>query len=94
MDKASIIKDAIDYIQHLHEQERIVQEEIMKLEKQKSESGIYDFDQDTVFMPLEKSKKKRIQQSQDLSDSRAFPIEIIEVSQSLELFLRTLMILS
>ncbi|KAL7598858.1 transcription factor bHLH35 [Lactuca sativa] len=82
MDKASIIKDAIDYIQHLHEQERIVQEEIMKLEKQKSESGIYDFDQDTVFMPLEKSKKKRIQQSQDLSDSRAFPIEIIELKVS------------
>ncbi|XP_061352690.1 transcription factor bHLH35 isoform X3 [Gastrolobium bilobum] len=32
MDKASIIKDAIDYIQHLHEQEKTIQAEIMELE--------------------------------------------------------------
>ncbi|CAH1446762.1 unnamed protein product [Lactuca virosa] len=51
----------------------------MKLESQKSESRVYDFDQDTVFMSTEKSKKKRIQQSPDTSDSRAFPIEIIEL---------------
>ncbi|CAI9277962.1 unnamed protein product [Lactuca saligna] len=58
----------------------IIQEEIMKLESQKSESGVYKFDQDTVFMSTEKSKKKRIQQSPDTSDSRAFPIEIIELN--------------
>ena len=28
MDKASIIKDAIDYIQELHNQERVIQAEI------------------------------------------------------------------
>ncbi|CAH1422605.1 unnamed protein product [Lactuca virosa] len=54
----------------------------MKLESQKSESGVYDFDQDTVFMSTKKSKKKRIQQSPDTSDSRAFPIEIIELKMS------------
>ncbi|CAH1412015.1 unnamed protein product [Lactuca virosa] len=54
----------------------------MKLESQKSEFGVYDFDQDTVFMSTEKSKKKRIQQSPDASDSRAFPIEIIGLKVS------------
>ncbi|CAH1421513.1 unnamed protein product [Lactuca virosa] len=33
-------------------------------------------------MSTEKSKKKRIQQSPDTSDSRAFPIEIIELKVS------------
>ncbi|CAI9269167.1 unnamed protein product [Lactuca saligna] len=37
---------------------------------------------DIVFMSMEKSKKKRIQQSPDTSDSRAFPIEIIELKVS------------
>nr|KAJ0227103.1 hypothetical protein LSAT_V11C100027830 [Lactuca sativa] len=35
-----------------------------------------------VFMSTEKSKKKRIQQSPYISDSRAFPIEIIELKVS------------
>ncbi|KAI3524166.1 hypothetical protein L1887_02818 [Cichorium endivia] len=82
MDKASIIKDAIDYIQHLHEQERIIQDEIMKLESRKSESGVYDFDQETVFMTTERSKKKRIEQSPDASESKAFPVEILELKVS------------
>ncbi|CAI9275820.1 unnamed protein product [Lactuca saligna] len=63
-------------------QGRIIQDEIMKLESQKSKSRVYDFDQDTMFMSTEKSKKKRIQQSPDTSDSRAFPIEIIELKVS------------
>ncbi|GAB4853513.1 hypothetical protein Ancab_017704 [Ancistrocladus abbreviatus] len=36
MDKASIIKDAIDYIQELHEEERRIQAEIFELEYRKS----------------------------------------------------------
>lgn len=32
MDKASIIKDAIEYIQELHEQERKIRAEILELE--------------------------------------------------------------
>nr|KAJ0227930.1 hypothetical protein LSAT_V11C100021300 [Lactuca sativa] len=54
----------------------------MKQESKKSESGFYDFDQDIVFMSTEKSNKKRIQQSPNTSDSRAFPIEIIELKVS------------
>ena len=34
MDKASIIKDAIEYIQHSHEQEKSIQAEIMELESE------------------------------------------------------------
>ncbi|KAK4756166.1 hypothetical protein SAY87_006293 [Trapa incisa] len=39
MDKASIIKDAIDYIQELHEQERRIQAEIVELERGKMGGG-------------------------------------------------------
>ncbi|KAK4747367.1 hypothetical protein SAY87_026404 [Trapa incisa] len=39
MDKASIIKDAIDYIQELHEQEKRIQAEILELESGKTGGG-------------------------------------------------------
>ncbi|CAK7345706.1 unnamed protein product [Dovyalis caffra] len=46
LDKASIIKDAIDYIQNLQEQERRLQAEIMELESKrlKKDPG-FDFEQ-------------------------------------------------
>ncbi|WJX28255.1 hypothetical protein P8452_17000 [Trifolium repens] len=79
MDKASIIKDAIEYIQHLHEQEKIIQAEIMELE-----SGMpnninpnYDFDQELPV--LLRSKKKRTDQLYDSVNSRNFPIEVLEL---------------
>lgn len=79
MDKASIIKDAIEYIQHLHEQEKIIQAEIMELE-----SGMpnninpnYDFDQELPM--LLRSKKKRTDQLYDSVTSRNFPIEVLEL---------------
>ncbi|XP_027356224.1 transcription factor bHLH35-like isoform X2 [Abrus precatorius] len=54
MDKASIIKDAIEYIQHLHEQEKIIQAEIMELESgMPKKSPSYDFEQDTRNSPIE-----------------------------------------
>ena len=81
MDKASIIKDAIDYIQHLHDQERVIQAEITELESQKLESGVLEYDQEMVFMSTaEKSKKKKIEPSFDSSESRSYPVEILEVS--------------
>ncbi|KAJ0030128.1 hypothetical protein Pint_13995 [Pistacia integerrima] len=47
MDKASIIKDAIDYIQELHDQERRIQEEIVELESGKTKKNLcYDFEQE------------------------------------------------
>lgn len=81
MDKASIIKDAIDYIQQLHEQERRIQAEIMELESGKAKKGSsgYDFDQDLPV--LLRSKKKKIEQFYDSAGStRTSPIEVIDVS--------------
>lgn len=40
MDKASIIKDAIDYIQELHDQERRIKEEIVELESEKMKKSM------------------------------------------------------
>ena len=62
MDKASIIKDAIDYIQELHDQERRIQAEISDLEtrKLKKSSSGYEFEQE-ISVSVSKSKKKRTQ---------------------------------
>uniref|UniRef100_A0A6N2KKR5 BHLH domain-containing protein n=1 Tax=Salix viminalis TaxID=40686 RepID=A0A6N2KKR5_SALVM len=57
MDRASIIKDAINYIQELQEQERGIQAEILELESGKS-TGFDVFEQDLPV--LLRSKKKRI----------------------------------
>ncbi|XP_050220315.1 transcription factor bHLH35 isoform X2 [Mercurialis annua] len=81
MDKASIIKDAIDYIQELHEQERRIQAEIMELESgplKKNHSGGYDFEQELPV--LLRSKKKKIDQFYDSTGSRTCPIEVLELS--------------
>lgn len=79
MDKASIIKDAIEYIQHLHEQEKIIQAEIMELE-----SGMlkmnpsYDFEQDLPVL-LRSKKKRTDHELYDSISSRNSPIEVLEV---------------
>ncbi|RDX86510.1 Transcription factor bHLH27, partial [Mucuna pruriens] len=77
MDKASIIKDAIEYIQHLHDQEKRIQAEILDLESGKLKNPIYEFDQDLPI--LLRSKKKRTEHLLDSATSRNSPIEIIEV---------------
>ena len=80
MDKASIIKDAIDYIQELHEQEKMIQAEISDLEtgnSKKSPPG-YEFDQESPAS-VSKSKKKRTQHCYDSAGSRVSPIEVLEV---------------
>ncbi|TKY72771.1 Transcription factor bHLH35 [Spatholobus suberectus] len=80
MDKASIIKDAIEYIQHLHEQEKIIQAEIMELESgmPKKSSPSYDFEQEQLPVVL-RSKKKRTDQLYDSVSSRNSPIEVLEL---------------
>lgn len=91
MDKASIIKDAIDYIQHLHEQEKIIQAEIMNLESgmpNKSGSS-YDFEQEQLPVVL-RSKKKRTEQIYDSVISRNSPIEVLDVNPLLSLSLSLL----
>lgn len=80
MDKASIIKDAIEYIQLLHEQEKVIQAEIMELESgmPNNINQSYDFDQELPM--LLRSKKKRTDQLYDSVGSRNFPIEVLEVN--------------
>ncbi|CAK9171567.1 unnamed protein product [Ilex paraguariensis] len=81
MDKASIIKDAIEHIQQLHEQERRIQSEISELESGKLKSNIvFDFDQETPFNS--KSKKKKIEQSYDSGGSQSSPIDVLELRVS------------
>ncbi|KAE9587706.1 hypothetical protein Lal_00021866 [Lupinus albus] len=80
MDKASIIKDAIEYIQHLHEQEKIIQTEIMELESRVlNMNPNYDFDQDLPL--LLRSKKHRTDQLYEYHSvgPRNSPIEVLEL---------------
>ncbi|XP_017983886.1 PREDICTED: transcription factor bHLH35 isoform X1 [Theobroma cacao] len=78
MDKASIIKDAIDYIQELHEQESRIQAEILELEsgKLKKNPG-YEFDQELPV--LLRSKKTKLENIFDSGGSRTSPIEVLEL---------------
>ncbi|XP_057500032.1 transcription factor bHLH35-like isoform X2 [Actinidia eriantha] len=81
MDKASIIKDAIDYIQELHDQERRIQAEILELESGKlSNNAICDSEEE--IPALLRSKKKKIDQTFDSGESRASPIEDLELGVS------------
>lgn len=77
MDKASIIKDAIDYIQLLHDQERSIQAELIELESRKLEPMNLD------PFPMERSNRNR---SDHAFDPRVYPIDILEVSNDLYIY--------
>ncbi|KAF7806680.1 Transcription factor bHLH35 [Senna tora] len=85
MDKASIIKDAIEYIQSLHEEEKSVEAEIMELESGKknsnSNNGRYDVYEQEDLPLLLRSKKKKTEQRQlfDSVTSRNSPIQVHEL---------------
>ncbi|KAA8522719.1 hypothetical protein F0562_009119 [Nyssa sinensis] len=82
MDKASIIKDAIDYIQELHDQERTIQAEISELESGRGKkNSVFDFDQE-IPTALLRSKKKRIEQCYDSAGSLISPVEVLELRVS------------
>ncbi|KAL1359381.1 hypothetical protein HN51_004696 [Arachis hypogaea] len=82
MDKASIIKDAIEYIQKLQEQERIIQSEIVELESgmmvEKKNPNSYEFEHQELPVLL-RSKKKRTDELYDSLNSRNSPIHILEL---------------
>nr|GEV77607.1 transcription factor bHLH35-like [Tanacetum cinerariifolium] len=82
MDKASIIKDAIDYIQTLHDQERTIQAELMELESQKLEPETLNFNQEANFMSMERSKKFRVEQAFNSSGTSWYPIEVQDLNVS------------
>lgn len=79
MDKASIIKDAIDYIQELHDQEMRIKSEISELE-----SGIFqnppnfDAKQETLISP----RPKRQRTDNTVVGTKTFPIEDLELRVS------------
>ncbi|KAK7291859.1 hypothetical protein RIF29_07347 [Crotalaria pallida] len=79
MDKASIVKDAIEYIEHLHEQEKSIQGEITELEasKQKHHPTYDNFQKELPV--LLRSKKKRTEHLFADVSSRNFPIQVIEL---------------
>ncbi|RYR13703.1 hypothetical protein Ahy_B04g070555 isoform A [Arachis hypogaea] len=91
MDKASIIKDAIEYIQKLQEQERIIQSEIVELESgmmvEKKNPNSYEFEHQELPMLL-RSKKKRTDELYDSLNSRNSPIHILEFCAKFSMQLR------
>lgn len=87
MDKASIIKDAIDYIQDLHDQEKRILDEIVELESGKSKKNILGYDFEQELPVLLRSKKKKIDQFYDSGGPRSIsPVEVLEVSRVMLLF--------
>ncbi|CAK7345702.1 unnamed protein product [Dovyalis caffra] len=85
LDKASIVKDAIEYIQDLQEQERRLQAEIMELEseKLKKDPG-YEFEQELPFKVTSMGEKILLV-SLTCSEARDAMIKICEVFESLKL---------
>ena len=82
MDKASIIKDAIGYIQELHDQEKKIQAELLELEsgKSKKNQGGFGVHYHQELPVLLRSKKKKIDyQFCDFGGSKISPIELLEV---------------
>lgn len=83
MDKASIIKDAIDYIQELHDQERKIKREITELELE-LESGNqkktpkWDRAEEKENMTHSKVIKKK--RTDELEGVAATPVEVLDVS--------------
>ncbi|XP_028774147.1 transcription factor bHLH35 isoform X2 [Neltuma alba] len=92
MDKASIIKDAIEYIQHLHEQEKSIEAEIMELESGKNmnmnmnmmssnsgnQNSRFEYEQDLPVL-LRSKRNKTEQQLFESVSARNPPIEVHEL---------------
>ncbi|KAJ6958564.1 hypothetical protein NC653_040273 [Populus alba x Populus x berolinensis] len=81
LDKASIIKDAIDYIQDLQEQETRLQAEIMQLESERSEKD-KGFEFERELPVLLTSKKTRYDHISDHRVPRSDPIEVHQLRVS------------
>ncbi|XP_022842065.1 transcription factor bHLH35-like [Olea europaea var. sylvestris] len=74
MHKESIVKDAVDYIQKLHEEERKIQAEISDLESAGSSS------KSTISSPP--PKRIASESSYDSGGLRSYPIEVLELRGS------------
>ncbi|CAA2975408.1 transcription factor bHLH35 [Olea europaea subsp. europaea] len=82
MDKASIIKDAIQYIEKLEEEKKRIQLEISELESGASRNSIiFDFDQEATTY-CSNPKRTRLDHGNDSNTSRSYPIEVLELRVS------------
>ncbi|KAL0410269.1 UNVERIFIED_CONTAM: Transcription factor [Sesamum latifolium] len=81
MDKASIIKDAIQYIQALHDEERRIQAEITELESGRPANFEYEQEASTF---CSKPKRTRMENYYDYTAPRlvSSPIEVLELRVS------------
>ncbi|RRT76659.1 hypothetical protein B296_00019168 [Ensete ventricosum] len=80
MDKASIIKDAIDYIQQLQDQERKMMAEISELEPFREENvSMCDFEYDVVPLMHQRKKKRTPRSSSAPGSPTSLPIEVLEL---------------
>ncbi|XP_068638915.1 transcription factor bHLH35-like [Aristolochia californica] len=77
MDKASIIKDAIEYIQELHDEERRIQAEIEELESGRVQNKPDIFELERMNASFTGMKKKRSDQIMEPT-----PIEVLELRVS------------
>lgn len=84
MDKASIIKDAIEYIQELHEQEKMVRAEIAELEEDRLRNPVLNVDLEDEIL-CRSNKKKRLSPSPSSPGNAMSPsssIDIVELRVS------------
>ncbi|KAL3825625.1 hypothetical protein ACJIZ3_021654 [Penstemon smallii] len=86
MDKASIIKDAIEYIQSLHDEERRIQAEISELELGRPSNGtVFEFDQEATTFCSKPKRTRRDHCYSTPAGSRSIsssPIEVAELRVS------------
>ncbi|KAL2534480.1 basic helix-loop-helix (bHLH) DNA-binding superfamily protein [Abeliophyllum distichum] len=78
MDKESTLRDAIEYIQKLHEEERKIQAEISDLESagRSSKCTNFQFDQEATFKPNRIRTQEHFHDFQGSSSSRTEVIEL------------------
>nr|GMD78124.1 transcription factor bHLH35-like [Ipomoea batatas] len=76
----NISKDAIDYIQELHEQERKIKSEISELESERSKRNITldQFDQEGISFNSKPKRTRIDEQCHDSPGSRS-PVNVLEV---------------
>ncbi|XP_073151863.1 transcription factor bHLH35-like [Henckelia pumila] len=80
MDKASIIKDAIEYIQKLHEEDKSLEAEISELENGRSSNSPIRCDFDQEF--CSKAKRSRMDQYDHGPRFKSYPLEVLELRVS------------
>ncbi|KAJ4959532.1 hypothetical protein NE237_026643 [Protea cynaroides] len=82
MDKASIIKDAIGYIQELQEQERRIQAEILELDESGKFKNHHSIDSEIQNPVRFRTKNRRIDHNNGSGRSKNSSIELLELRVS------------